>query len=161
MKLDVYVNKTLAGALEQVDLTRYVFSYAHGADDAAMVSMSVYAPVAKDGDALDEPAMSLDGVRRWPTDKTLKYLAARCMQSAAKQASVKERLTSAMVKTAQDIAAMATERPSFEPVAKRMLELWSCGLALHSQSDTQKIRDLADAIDNEDAAYEQRPRQRL
>lgn len=125
-----------------------------------MVCMSVYAPAAKDGDALDEPAMSLDGVRRWPTDKSLKYLAARCMQSPAKQANVRQKLTLGMVETAQDIANMAAERTSFEPVAKRMLELWACGLALHSPIQAEQIRQLASDIDNDKAAYEQLPQQR-
>lgn len=126
-----------------------------------MVSMSVYAPVSKDGDALDEPAMSLDGVRRWPTEKSLKYLAARCMLSPSRQATVRGRLCEAMIETSQDIASMAADRPSFEPVAKRMLELWACGLALHSPQHAQKIRDLAGNIENDQAAYEERPRLRF
>lgn len=125
-----------------------------------MVSMSVYAPVAANGDALDEPAMSLDGVRRWPTDKTLKYLSARCMMSPAKQQRVRDTLTTAMVETAQDILAMARTRPDFEPVAKRMLELWSHGLILHSPEQAEKVMQMANEIENEAEAYEQRPRQR-
>jgi hypothetical protein len=40
-----------------------------------MLSMSVYAPTAQNGDALDAPALSFGGVKRWFVQKNLKELA--------------------------------------------------------------------------------------
>ena len=134
------------------------FKIQHLVESDELVALS--ANFALYGD-LSDRLMSLDGVRRWPTEKSLKYLAARCMLSPSRQATVRGRLCEAMIETSQDIASMAADRPSFEPVAKRMLELWACGLALHSPQHAQKIRDLAGNIENDQAAYEERPRLRF
>jgi len=125
-----------------------------------MVTMSAYAPTAQSGDALDEPAMTLDGVRRWLTEKSQSYLAARCLVPKAQQADVSRRLVQAMGDTAKDIFALATEgREAFRPMGKRLLELWSHGIALHDQGLSTRLREMADAIDTEDTPYVKRSRQ--
>ena len=116
-----------------------------GFDDAAlspvydMLTMAAYAPRAQHGDALDEPALSFGGVRRWFTQKTQAQFAARCRVSVAEQKKVSESLRKAMETVAGEIVAKAQEVEAFRPTAQRLLELWSHGLKIHSEEASQRL----------------------
>jgi serine/threonine-protein kinase HipA len=111
-----------------------------------MLSMSVYAPPAQDGDALDAPALSFGGVKRWFVQKNLKELADRCFVSAKVQAHTSARLVSAMLSVGQEAAARTSTQPSFAPTAQRMLELWSHGCAIHNADAARLLKDLAASL---------------
>lgn len=127
-----------------------------------MVSMSAYAPRQQNSsDALDEPAMSLNGVRRWPDDKAIAYLAARCGINASKKAEAVQSLSRAMASVAEELVEAAAANEECRPMAKRMLELWSHGLQLHDPQTAQVINDLSAGIETDGSTYQRRPRQRL
>lgn len=113
-----------------------------------MLTMSAYAPRSQNNnnDTMDEPALTFGGVRRWPTEKTLKSLADRCLVSASQRALAAERLCAAMQSVAQEVVEKAQEVESFGPMAKRMLELWSHGVRLHSEVAAANIADMAQGI---------------
>ena len=111
-----------------------------------MLSMSVYAPRAQSGDALDDPALSLGGVKRWFVQKTLKELADRCFVSPKFQASVSHALVNAMLSVAPVVVTQAGDMDSFRGTAKRMLELWAFGIQIHSEAAAKQLSTLALAI---------------
>ena len=111
-----------------------------------MLTMAAYAPRAQNGDALDEPALSFEGVRRWPTAKALQSLAGRCLMSSARQSDAASRLCAAMLEIAPLVAAEAVKREQFASTAKRILELWSCGIRIHSEQAAVTISELASSI---------------
>jgi len=123
-----------------------------GLDDAElspvydMLTMSAYALRAQHGDALDEPALSFGGVRRWFTPKTQAQFAARCRVSASEQKRVSHTLCKAMEIVAGEIVAKAAEVESFQPTAQRLLELWSHGLKIHGEESSQQIMAMKDSI---------------
>lgn len=112
-----------------------------------MLTMAAYAPRAQNGDAMDEPALSFGGVRRWPVAKTLKSLADRCLISSVRQTDVSQRLCAAMLKIAPMVATEAGQREEFASTAKRMLELWSCGIRVHSEQASLTMAELAASIE--------------
>ncbi len=111
-----------------------------------MLSMSVYAPRAQNGDALDAPALSFGGVKRWFTRKNLKELADRCFVAPKFQVETHTRLVNAMLSVGQDVATQAARYPSFIPTAQRMLVLWSHGIAIHDAAAAQQLKVLATAL---------------
>lgn len=111
-----------------------------------MLSMSVYAPPAQDGDALDAPALSFGGVKRWFVRKNLKELADRCFVSPKFQAETSASLVSAMLSVGQDVVAKTAQYPSFRPTAQRMLELWSHGITIHDSDAAQQLKALATSL---------------
>jgi serine/threonine-protein kinase HipA len=111
-----------------------------------MLSMSVYAPRAQNGDALDTPALSFGGVKRWFVKKTLKELADRCAVTARFQAETSARLVGAMLSVGQDVVAKAAHYPSFIPTAQRMLELWSHGCTIHHTDASQQLKAMATSL---------------
>ena len=127
-----------------------------------MVTMSAYAARRQNSeDALDEPAMSLNGVRRWPDEKAIAYLAARCGINATKSAEIAQNMAKAMTTVSEEIAESAQENEQFRPMAKRMLELWGCGLRAHDAERAQAITDLAGEIDTQDEVYRKAARLRM
>jgi serine/threonine-protein kinase HipA len=116
-----------------------------------MLSMSVYAPRAQDGDALDAPALSFGGVKRWFVQKNLSELADRCFVAPKFQAATGARLVSAVLSVAQDVVAQIATHPSFAPVAQRMLELWSCGCQIHSADAALQLNTLAASLGRTDS----------
>ncbi|WP_371436164.1 type II toxin-antitoxin system HipA family toxin [Polaromonas sp.] len=109
-----------------------------------MVSMGLYAPRAQNGDALDEPALSLGGVKRWLTEKSIKELGSRCMVPAAKQAEIVARLCLAMSETADEMHELIKDGPEgFAPIGKRMLELWSHGIRVHNPGLADRLLELS------------------
>jgi serine/threonine-protein kinase HipA len=111
-----------------------------------MLTMSLYAPPAQDGDALDAPALSFGGVKRWFVQKNLTELADRCFVSTKVQAATSSRLVNAMLSVGQDVAAKTTTYPSFVPTAQRMLELWSHGCMIHSADAARRLKALAETL---------------
>ena len=127
-----------------------------------MVTMSAYAPRRQNSDdALDEPAMSLNGVRRWPDTKAIAYLAGRCRINATKSAEITQSMARAMVRAGEEIAEAAEANEEHRPMAKRMLELWACGLQVHDAERAQVVADLASTIDSQAEVYQKAPRQRM
>ena len=131
-----------------------------------MLSMSAYAPHAQNGDALDAPALSLGGVHRWFSEKNVDQFAILCRVNAAKKTIIKDKLCLALEDTAREILEMTHSRPSFQPMAKRMLELWSFGAKIHDIQVSEKIGMMAEAIpipkieDSEPIFLRSIPRQR-
>jgi serine/threonine-protein kinase HipA len=125
-----------------------------------MVSMSVYAPRAQNGDALDTASMSFEGTSKWFTATAAMKFGRLCMLSGAQQKSVGERLVQAMDETYKDIARTAQERPEFRPVGKRMLELWSHGISIHNETLAGDISRAAQHIETDGSTQKSRPRQR-
>lgn len=114
-----------------------------------MVTMGAYAARAQSGDALDEPALTLGGVRRWPDSKALAYLWGRCGISAAARDQAHARLVHAVQKVARQMAATAQDGVIPEvaaPMAVRMLELWSHGMRLLDADRAQELDALASAV---------------
>lgn len=110
-----------------------------------MVSMSLYAPRAQNGDALDEPALSLGGVKRWLTSEAITELGKRCLINPSKQAVIVERLCSALEETANELRAFIDSGPpGFDVVGKRLLELWSHGIRVHNPALAERIKDMGD-----------------
>jgi serine/threonine-protein kinase HipA len=95
-----------------------------------MLSMSAYAPKNDQGDAMDTLALTFGGTKRWLKAVELKRLGTVCGVSPARQVRYKERMTQALLDTAQDVVAFQRENPhaGFGPHAARMLELWSYGM---------------------------------
>lgn len=112
-----------------------------------MLSMSAYVPSAQNGDALDAPALSFGGVKRWFVQKNLKELADRCAVSAKFQAETSARLVGAMLSAGQDVVVKAAQFPSFIPTAQRMLELWSHGCTIHHADAARQLKALATLFD--------------
>lgn len=118
-----------------------------------MVTMSAYAPRAQSGDALDEPALSLNGVRRWLDTKALQYLAARCGITAGVKDRVHSQLCDAVTTVATDMVVALSEvsekdtLESVAPMAKRMLELWSHGMRLHNTDLAADLAQKAESIE--------------
>lgn len=126
-----------------------------------MVTMSAYAPRQQgSNDALDEPAMNLNGVRRWPDEKAIVYLAARCGVNMSKRAEAVQALSLAMATVSEEIA-HAADSEELRPMAKRMLELWGHGLQIHDPQTARAIASLAAGIETDETTYQKRPRQRL
>jgi serine/threonine-protein kinase HipA len=115
-----------------------------------MLSMSVYAPRAQDGDALDAPALSFGGVKRWFVKKSLQELADRCFVAPKFQAATSARLVSALLSVAQDVVAQTATHPGFAPTGQRMLELWSYGCQIHSADASQQLKALAASLGRTD-----------
>jgi serine/threonine-protein kinase HipA len=115
-----------------------------------MLSMSVYAPRAQDGDALDAPALSFGGVKRWFVKKSLQALADRCFVAPKFQAATSARLVSALLSVAQDVVAQTATHPGFAPTGQRMLELWSYGCQIHSADVSQQLKALAASLSRTD-----------
>ncbi len=116
-----------------------------------MLSMSVYAPRAQDGDALDAPALSFGGVKRWFVQKNLQELADRCFVTAKFQAATSANLVSALLSVGQEVLTQTTAHPGFAPTAQRMLELWSCGCQIHSADAAQKLKAMAASLGRADS----------
>ena len=121
-----------------------------------MVSMSVYAPRAQNGDALDAPAMSFEGSKKWFTPTAALKFGRACLVSGAQQKRIGDKLVEAMYATANELSLAADDHPEFRPVAKRMLELWSQGVALHSESLSGDVLRLAGDIATDEPAYKKR-----
>lgn len=122
-----------------------------------MVTMSAYAPRCNEtNDAVDMPALTFGGVRRWLNEKMLAALAKRCMISAARQKQIKQQITEGFLKTADYVANyVSQERPESAPIGKRLLELWSCGLRVHDEDAAKEVRALSETIHiDEDAGTE-------
>lgn len=121
-----------------------------------MVTMSAYAPRCEEsGDAVDMPALTFGGVRRWPTQKTLKALAARCLVSASRQKALSAQMAEGFLQTARQIDHhVRQERLECAPIGKRLLELWACGIALHDDQVAQEIAALAAGIECDEHAPE-------
>jgi len=115
-----------------------------------MLSMAAYAPRAQNGDALDDPALNFGGVRRWFTEKTIKSFAARCLISSTEQKRVSDRLCAAMQHVAYEICGKAEQMASFRPTARRMLELWSHGLRIHSNEVSNQMIELMQRVEHLD-----------
>jgi serine/threonine-protein kinase HipA len=126
-----------------------------------MVSMSVYAPHAQNGDALDEASMTFGGTNRWFNSKDLAKFGQAAMLSAAQIRSASERLVQAMSETSQGIFEASHDRPAFRPVAKRMLEIWSHGIEIHSETLARDIAKMAAQVDTDEPAYHKRERVRM
>lgn len=129
-----------------------------------MVTMSAYAPKDKRGDALDMPALSFGGSHRWFSEKSVKELAARCLINLTEQNKVAEALIGGFRATGHELRQYATqERPQAAPIAKRLLELWSHGIAVHSNDVSSELKVLADSIDMHgfDDVYIPQERQRF
>lgn len=111
-----------------------------------MLSMSVYAPRAQDGDALDAPALSFGGVKRWFVPNNLRELADRCNVSPKFQAATSVGLVDALLSVGQEVVAQTAVHRSFTPTAQRMLELWSYGCQIHSADASQQLKTLAASL---------------
>ena len=123
-----------------------------------MVSMGLYAPRAQNGDALDEPALSLGGVKRWLTASSVKELTSRCLLAPAKQAEIADKLCVAMKETAYEIHEFIKDGPpDFVPIGKRMLELWSHGIRLHSPELADELKELSLCVCGDTASPEVAP----
>jgi serine/threonine-protein kinase HipA len=111
-----------------------------------MLSMSVYAPRAQDGDALDAPALSFGGVKRWFVQKNLQEFSERCFIAPKFQAATSARLVSALLSVGQEVVAHTVTHPGFAPTARRMLELWACGCQIHSADAAHQLKALAASL---------------
>lgn len=114
-----------------------------------LVTMCAYAPRdAQTGDAVDMPALTFGGVRRWPTAQTFKALADRCLIGTPRRKQIVAQVVSGFLVTGQELVDYVAEQgAAFSPVAKRLLELWSCGVRLHSSDAAQDLWDLAQTIE--------------
>lgn len=70
-----------------------------------MLFMSAYAPKDDHGDAMDTLALIFNGSKCWLEGAELKRLGAVCEVSPAQQAKYRERMTQALLDTAQEAAA--------------------------------------------------------
>lgn len=111
-----------------------------------MLSMSVYAPRAQNGDALDEPALSFAGVKRWFVEKNLHELAGRCFVTRRFEESTSQRLVESMLIVAEEVAEKANIQTDFSSSAQRMLELWAFGIQIHSTDASAKLSSLAQSL---------------
>jgi len=111
-----------------------------------MLSMSVYAPRAQDGDALDAPALSFGGVKRWFVQNNLRELADRCNVSPKFQATTSAGLVAALLSVGQDVVAQTAVHRSFAATAQRMLELWSYGCQIHNADASRQLKTLAASL---------------
>ncbi|NYT61919.1 type II toxin-antitoxin system HipA family toxin [Alcaligenaceae bacterium] len=113
-----------------------------------MVTMCAYAPRTPDGyDALDMPALTLGGVRRWPTDKTVKTLANRCLISVARQKQLIQQMIDGFIVTSKEIPQYIDDKRSeSSAIGKRLLELWSCGIRLYDVPAADHILELSNGI---------------
>jgi serine/threonine-protein kinase HipA len=137
-------------------LKNFGFVYASASDVRLspvfdMLSMSVYAPTAQNGDALDAPALSFGGVKRWFVQKNLKELVDRCYVTAKFQAATSARLVNALLSVARDVVAQTAAHPGFAPVAQRMLELWSYGCQIHSADAALQLKTLVASLGRTDS----------
>ena len=130
--------------LKNFGLTYTSWEDVHLAPVFDMVSMGLYAPRAQNGDALDDPALSLGGVKRWLTNESIAELGKRCLINPGKQASIVKRLCSAMEETANEIrVTIENGPPEFCVVGKRLLELWSHGICVHDPKLAERLKDMA------------------
>ena len=96
-----------------------------------MLSMSVYAPALSCGnDADDGLAINFEGSKRWLTPKTIKALATQCLINSKQLKEWEIQVADALVQTSTKVIEFLNVHPAddFEPLAKRMLELWAIGL---------------------------------
>lgn len=112
-----------------------------------LVTMSAYAPRRQNGDALDEPAMSLNGVRRWLDQKSLSYLAGRCAITETQRAMYITALCAAVKTVAAQMVKDVDADTAHRPMAKRMLELWSHGLELFDGDVATEVAAMATSIE--------------
>lgn len=130
--------------LKNFGLTYTSWNDVHLAPVFDMVSMGLYAPRAQNGDALDDPALSLGGVKRWLTAASITELGKRCLISPSKQALIVERLCCAMEETANEmLAMMENDQSGFSEMGKRLLELWSHGIQVHDSALAERLMDMA------------------
>ncbi len=111
-----------------------------------MLSMSVYAPRAQNGDALDEPALSFGGVKRWFVEKNLHELAERCFVTRRFEETTSHRLVESMLIVAAEVVAKACQQADFGASAQRMLELWAFGIHIHSSQASAKLSSMAQSL---------------
>lgn len=108
-----------------------------------MVSMGVYAPVTQNGDARDEPALSFGGVRRWFDERSARQLALRCQLRSTQQKACTQRVVEGVRAAAQEMEQAMSVHPDFEPMARRMLKLWSCGIQPFDEKASAELARLA------------------
>lgn len=129
-----------------------LYTNAHDAQIAPvydMVTMGVYAPRAQSGDALDEPALSLNGVRRWPDEKALHYLGGRCEITGVVREHAHVRLAKAVQSVARKMATAVQDGTTSQAAAltaQRMVELWSRGMQMLNPQVAHELATLASTI---------------
>ena len=114
-----------------------------------MLSMSVYAPrCSNSNDADDGMAINFEGSKRWLTSKTIKALASQCMLTTKQSKKWEERIADALVAIAAQVIEFVGTYPEddFAIMARRMLELWSCGLDAFDSQAAQTIRENAQGL---------------
>jgi len=114
-----------------------------------MVSMSAYAPRREDGDVEDMPALTFGGVRRWPTEKTVKALATRCLVGTSRLKTLRAQLVDGFVLTARALHTACADGQLDAALARRLLEMWSSGLRIHDHEAAQQLMDMAHGVEIE------------
>ena len=104
-----------------------------------VLTMSAYAPRAQNGDAYDNPSLTVGGSHRWPTSKELQQLATRLSLSASEQSVVADAVCEAMLTMIPDFEALAEVDETMRPTIARIAYLWGCGIEIHSQSLAQDL----------------------
>ena len=99
-----------------------------------VLTMSAYAPRAQNGDALDEPSLTVNGSHRWPTLKELSLLATRLAISESEQVNISNTVCDAMRAMIPDFRNLAASNAFMRPTIARIAHLWGCGAAIHSES---------------------------
>ena len=125
-----------------------------------MLTMCVYARRAQNGDTLDQPALALDGAKRWPSTKSLAYLSSKCGIASAWHARTVQQMLDAIEATARDIRTETAKDPGFCDIGKKMLTLWGHGVYLHSPELSNDLFDLAASVESKPQTWsnkKQRP----
>ena len=108
-----------------------------------VLTMSAYAPRAQNGDALDEPSLTVNGSHRWPTPKELRVLG----DSETEQALVSDAVCESMHSMIPDFQNLAASDFAMRPTIARITYLWGCGAAIHSQTLAQDFYDCSKRLD--------------
>lgn len=113
-----------------------------------MLSMAVYAPRDNRGDAYDGMALTLGGTKRWPKANALKSLAQLCGVLPNEQIRWHQRLSQALLKTAEAVLAFEQQHHEhgFGKQAARMLELWSHGVRPVSGDAATELAKYSEAV---------------
>lgn len=113
-----------------------------------MLSMAVYAPRDNHGDANDGMALTLGGTKRWPKARALKSLAQLCGVLPNEQLRWHQRLSQALLKTAEAVLAFEQHHHEhgFGKQAARMLELWSHGMRAVNGDTAIELMKYSEAV---------------
>lgn len=112
-----------------------------------MVTMAAYANRDPDCmDADDNPILPLGGTTQWPDHHAMQVFATQCHVSGKQFQQSIDRLRAAMLSTSADMLEIAHHHPRLQPMAKRMLQLWGCGLAMHEPDAGKQLHELASEV---------------